>query len=64
MRNSELGAGLVIGVAGAGVLLEVAVIVVRFLNIGLLSLKIGTFLIVVCHCSFIGYTAPTVVQTT
>lgn len=64
MRNSELGAGLVIGVAGAGVLLEVAVIAVRFLNIGLLSLKIDTFLIVVCHCSFIGYTAPTVVQTT
>ena len=34
--------------AGAGVLLEVAMIAVRFLNIGLLSLKIGTFLIVVC----------------
>lgn len=50
VRNSQLAAGVVVGVAGVGVLLEVAVIAVRFLNIGLLSLKISAFLIVVHHC--------------
>ena len=49
VRNSQLAAGVVVGVAGVGVLLEVAVIAVRFLNIGLLSLKISVFLIVVHH---------------
>lgn len=54
VQNSQLAAGLVVGVAGVGVLLEVAVIAVRFLNIGLLSLKISAFLIVVHHRSVIG----------
>ena len=47
VRNSVVAAGLVIAVAGVGVLVEGGVLGVRFLNLGLLSIKISIFLIVV-----------------
>jgi len=47
VRNSKAVAGLVIAVVCVGVLVEVGVLVVRFLNFGLLIIISNIFLIIV-----------------